>query len=191
MVVQQGFRQTIVFAKTSRYTKCKAAPNDWPTVPHSAAITVPVFKELPSLEIQEYESDEDLSDSNDEDFEIENDSVRKGFEQHEVDDLGLSKSAEQLLVSRLHEKNLLEKRAKVSYFRSRESAFVQYFRSDDGFVFCHNVHGLMEELGISAYNSTQWRLLIDSLKKSLKCVFLHNGYIFIWCSTNRPFSWRA
>lgn len=175
--------------KTSGYNKKNKCKIEYPSlpsairpVPHSAEIPVPVFKELPSLEIQEYESGEDRSDPYDEDFEIEHDSVRKGFDQHELNDLardlGLSKKASELLASRLHEKNLLENGAKVSYFRSRESAFLQYFRSDDGFVYCHNVHGLMEELGISAYNATEWRLFIDSSKRSLKCVLLHNGNVF-------------
>ncbi|GBO30867.1 hypothetical protein AVEN_218441-1 [Araneus ventricosus] len=78
--------------------------NTYTPVPHSAEIPVPVFKELPSLEIQEYESGEDRSDPNDEDFEIEDDSVRNGFEQHELNDLArdleLSKKASELLASR-------------------------------------------------------------------------------------------
>ncbi|GBL81793.1 hypothetical protein AVEN_93547-1 [Araneus ventricosus] len=36
----------------------------------------------------------------------------------------------------------------------------------------------MEELGISAYNATEWRLFIDRSKRSLKCVLLHNGNLF-------------
>ncbi|GBO18087.1 hypothetical protein AVEN_45742-1 [Araneus ventricosus] len=78
----------------------------------------------------------------------------------------------------MHEKNLLEKGALVSYFRSRESVFLQYFRSYDGFVYCHNVHSLMEKLGISAYNATEWRLFIDSSKRSLKRVLFYNGNLF-------------
>ncbi|GBN04250.1 hypothetical protein AVEN_269713-1 [Araneus ventricosus] len=120
---------------------------------------------------QGIESSEVRSSLNDEDFEIEDDSDRKGFEQHEFNDfardLGLSKKASELLASKLHEKNLLEKGSKVSYFRSGENAFLQYFRSDDGFVYCHNVYDLMEELRISAYNATEWRLFIDSSKWSL------------------------
>lgn len=61
-----------------------------------------------------------ISDSNDEDFGIEGDSVRKEFIQHELNDLtrdlGLFKKASELLASRLHEKNLLGKGAKLSYF---------------------------------------------------------------------------
>lgn len=45
-------------------------------------------------------------------------------------------------------------------------------------MYCHNVHGLMEELGIPSYNATEWRLFIDSSKRSLKCVLLHNGNLF-------------
>lgn len=150
-------------------------------MPHSAEIPVPVFQELPSLEIQEDASVEDRSDRSDEDFKGDDDTVRKGFNQHELNDLvrdlGLSKKASELLASRLHEKNLLEKGAKITYFRSRESAFLQFFRSADGFVYCHNIPGLMKELGISDYNSTEWRLFIDSSKRSLKCVLLHNGTV--------------
>ncbi|GBN52457.1 hypothetical protein AVEN_92687-1 [Araneus ventricosus] len=75
-------------------------------------------------------------------------------------------------------KSLLERGAMVSYFRSRESAFLQYFRSDDGFLYCHKVHGVLEELGISAYNPTEWRLFIDSSKRSLKCVLFYYGNLF-------------
>lgn len=175
--------------KTSGYNKknkCKiqypSLPSAIRPVPHSAEIPVPVFQALPSLEIQEYDSTEDRSDSDDEDFEVDNDSVRKGFNQHELNDLvrdlGLSKKASELLASRLQEKNLLEKGAKVTYFRSRESAFLQYFRSNDGFVYCQNVGGLMKELGIPDYNATEWRLFIDSSKRSLKCVLLHNGNLY-------------
>lgn len=90
-----------------------------------------VSKEFLSLEIKEYEFGEDQNDSNDEDFEIEDDSIHKGFEQHELNDLAWD--------MRLHEKSLFEKGSKVSYYWSRESAFLHYFWSDDGFVYCHNI----------------------------------------------------
>ncbi|GBN72116.1 hypothetical protein AVEN_106990-1 [Araneus ventricosus] len=77
----------------------------------------------------------------------------------------------------MHEKNLLEKGAMVSNFRSRESAFLQYFRSD-GFVYYHNVHSLMEELGILAFHANEWQLFNDSSKRSLKCVLFYNGNLF-------------
>lgn len=57
-----------------------------------------IFKELPTLvETQEYEYSENWSDTNDADFEMKDDSVRKGFDQHELNnftrDWGLSKKA--------------------------------------------------------------------------------------------------
>uniref|UniRef100_A0A6P7GL81 Uncharacterized protein LOC114333513 n=1 Tax=Diabrotica virgifera virgifera TaxID=50390 RepID=A0A6P7GL81_DIAVI len=149
--------------KTSGYNKKNKCKIEYPSllsairpVPYSGENPLPVFNEFPYLEEEEYGYGADESDSNDEDFEIEDDSVRKGFEQQELNDLvrdlELSKKASELLASRLNEKNLLEKGAKVSYFRTRERAFLQYFQSEGGFVFCHNVSGLMEELGISNYN---------------------------------------
>ena len=70
----------------------------------------------------------------------------------------------------MNEKNFLEQGLKVSYFRNRESTFLQYFRSDNGFVFCHNILGLLKELGLSIYNPNELRIFIDSSKRSLKCV---------------------
>ena len=73
---------------------------------------MPVFAQLPCLEDVVY--DEKLSDCNDANFEIEQDSVRKGFDQPDISDLerdlGLSRKASEILASRLNEKNLLAKK---------------------------------------------------------------------------------
>ena len=95
-----------------------------------------------------------------------------------VCDLGLSKQAAEVLASRLKEKNLLDSFAKVSYFRTRDENFVNFFSEVNLFVYCHDISGLLLQLGISVYNPTEWRLFIDSSKRSLKCVLLHNGNIF-------------
>ena len=63
--------------------------------------------------------DEELSDINDVDFEMEDDSVRKGFDQHELNDLARDLGLSELLASRLKEKNLLEKGAKYLWIGSR------------------------------------------------------------------------
>ena len=77
-----------------------------PVPPHSAEIPVPVFAQLPSPEDVGF--DEKLNDSNDAYFGIEQDSVRKGFDQQELSDvaryLGLSKKTSEILASRLNEK---------------------------------------------------------------------------------------
>ena len=49
---------------------------------------------------------------------------------------------------------------------------------EDDFVFCNNIPGLLAEMGLSKYNSDEWRLFIDSSKRSLKCVLLHKGNKF-------------
>ena len=49
---------------------------------------------------------------------------------------------------------------------------------EDDFVFCNNIPGLFAEMGLSKYNSDEWRLFIDSSKRSLKCVLLHKGNKF-------------
>ena len=44
--------------------------------------------------------------------------------------------------------------------------------------FVNNIPGLLAEMGLSKYNSDEWRLFIDSSKRSLKCVLLHKGNKF-------------
>lgn len=42
-------------------------------------------------------------------------------------------------------------------------------------VFCSDVNGLVDELKPNTYKNEEWRLFIDSSKRSLKAVLLHNG----------------
>jgi hypothetical protein len=41
-------------------------------------------------------------------------------------------------------------------------------------VYCTDVKGPIEAMGCT-YIAEEWRLFIDSLKRSLKCILLHNG----------------
>jgi len=104
------------------------------------------------------------------------------FDQKELNDLvrelGLSKEGAELLTSRLKEKNLLPKRTKTSYYRSRDESFRTYFSSDTDLVYCHDVKGLMDEIKKDAYKADEWRLFIDSSERSLKAVLLHNTNIY-------------
>ena len=43
--------------------------------------------------------------------------------------------------------------------------------------YCTNIQGLFQEIGI-AYSASDWRLFIDSSKRSLKVVLLHNGNVY-------------
>jgi len=48
------------------------------------------------------------------------------------------------------------------------------FRNEDDLVFCYDVDGMMNALGIK-HDPQEWRLLIDSSKLSLKVVLLLNA----------------
>jgi hypothetical protein len=60
--------------------------------------------------------------------------------------LDLQKTKAQLLGSRLQQWNLLEKDAKVSFYRKKQANFARYFSMDDDLVYCNDVCALMEEL---------------------------------------------
>jgi len=60
------------------------------------------------------------------------------------------------------------------FFSHLSSAVRAFFRNEDDLVFCYDVDGLMNTLGIK-HNPQEWRLFIDSSKLSPKAVLLHNG----------------
>ena len=76
--------------------------------------------------------------------------------------------------SRLQEWNLLQENVRVTSFRTRHEQFEDYFSKEDDLVFCSDVEGLLNALGIK-HDPQEWRLFIDSAKLSLKAVLLHNG----------------
>jgi hypothetical protein len=90
-----------------------------------------------------------------------------------VRDLELSKSKAKLLGSRLKRWNLLEKNVRMSSFRSHQQ-LEPFFRKEDVLVFCYDVDGLMNALGMK-HDPQEWRLFLDSSKLSLNSVLLHNG----------------
>ena len=49
------------------------------------------------------------------------------------------------------------------------------FKEEKQLIYCDNVPGLFGQLGISSYNPEEWRLFMNSSKRNLKCVLLHNG----------------
>ena len=91
-----------------------------------------------------------------------------------VRDLNLSKHASELLASRFQEKNLLQPGSSVTFYRNREKLFLNYFSLKSSLVYCHDIESLLLQLGITQYQRNEWRLFIDSSKRSLKCVLLHN-----------------
>lgn len=150
-------------------------------VPHSEELPVPVFSVLPQITLpstEENSSPED--DTNDQDFSVE--TLPQQFSQGELNDLvrdlNLPKYSAELLASRLKEKNVLEKGVPISFYRRRHEEFLSFFTKEDGLVYCRDVSGLFYKLGIKEYKPEEWRLFIDSCKRSLKCVLLHNGNLY-------------
>lgn len=104
----------------------------------------------------------------------------KPFTQGELNDLTrdlcLSKESAQLLGSRLRENNLLAPETTFYWYRNREQEFRIFFEKDNdsALIYCKNIKGLIEALGLK-YDPSEWRLFIDSSSKSLKAVLLFNG----------------
>ena len=101
------------------------------------------------------------------------------FDQRELNDLvrdlNLSKDQSELLASRLQERGMLRKEVNVTLYRTREKDLLNHFKEDDSFVYCPDSPELINNLSAGTYDSKDWRLFLDSSKKSLKCVLLHNG----------------
>ena len=91
-----------------------------------------------------------------------------------IHDLNLPKESAELLASRLKERNFLQAKTNATLYRNREANFLPYFKQYEEIVVCNDVELLLMELSIVHYEANSWRLFIDSSKRSLKCVLLHN-----------------
>ncbi|ESN97976.1 hypothetical protein HELRODRAFT_177647 [Helobdella robusta] len=56
--------------------------------------------------------------------------------------------------------------------------YLQFFSEVQDLVYCTDIAQLLHHLGVPQYKPEDWRLFIDSSKRSLKCVLLHNGNQF-------------
>ena len=137
-------------------------------IPNSDKVPVPTFTKLPDIDEDQLRSSTSLTNSDDDDEKqnIVHEAWNAGrvslYSQSELNDLirdlNFPKQSAEVLASRLQEKHLLKAVTSASFYRNRE-----------------DVEGLLLAMGLSAYRSNDWRLFIDSLKRSLKCVLLHNG----------------
>ena len=154
-------------------------------VPNCSEVLVPVFSSLPDsspddtvLETME-ERDNDCSNFSDS---MPDTPKAKPFTKGELNDLvrdlALSKEAAEILASRLSEHFVLDSEARITFFRKRDEILIHYFSEEENFVYCNNIKGLLLAMGLPHYNPYEWRLFIDSSKRSLKCVLLHNGNKF-------------
>ena len=90
-----------------------------------------------------------------------------------VRDLNLPKDKSQLLGSRLKERNLLAPKTTFSWHRHRETELVEFFSEGKDYIHCNNIYGLIEKLGLT-FDFKDWRLFLDSSKRSFKAVLLLN-----------------
>ena len=91
-----------------------------------------------------------------------------------IRDLTLSKQKAELLASRLQENSLLQKDVLVNHNRKRNTNLSTVFRVDGPLGYCYDITSLFEKLGEELIAS-EWRLFLDSSKRSLKTVLLPNG----------------
>lgn len=165
--------------KNKKHVQYPNLPSALRPVPHCEEIPIPT----PPETLQEVDTDSDQPDYHshedvcDEDFTGSSDKPIP-LSQTDLDDLvrdlNLSKESAELLGSRLKEKNLLAPDTTFSWYRHREKELVKFFIMESNLVYCHDVEGLVTHMGKS-YNSEEWRLFIDSSKRSLKAVLLFNG----------------
>ncbi|ESO04311.1 hypothetical protein HELRODRAFT_172670 [Helobdella robusta] len=126
-------------------------------VAHCDDIPVPVFHKLQDISDDESSSDEDQE--TEEEWPVVDDETPQLFSQQELNDLvrdlSLSKAS-----AELHQE------------------YLQFFSEVQDLVYCTDIAQLLHHLGVPQYKPEDWRLFIDSSKRSLKCVLLHNGNQF-------------
>ena len=70
---------------------------------------------------------------------------------------------------------MLQKETNVTFYRRREKGLLTFFETDNDHVYCCNMAELLAVMDVPQYDPNEWRLFIDSSKKSLKCMLFHNG----------------
>lgn len=143
-------------------------------VPHSDDLPIP----RPPLQLDDLsESESDAASDSDDEYKAA-ESEPKLLSQDDLDDLirdlDLPKASAEVLASRLQERNLLSPGTIVTRYRYREKEFHKFFTAEAGLVYCCDIPGLVSHMGLT-YSADEWRMFIDSSKRSLKAVLLYNG----------------
>ena len=174
----------------NRYKKWKREYPDLKSarrpVLHCESIPVPAFTSLPQLHDSDSEEPHALecsetSEGSCSEYEKSSSSSKQFTQQESNDsirDLDLSNQESELLASRLKEKSCLQPNAKITFYRNRETGILPFFSQDNDLVYCNNIIGLLLKMKIPNYRPEDWRLFIDSSKRSVKCVLLHSGNRF-------------
>ena len=148
-------------------------------MPHSADLPIPT----PPVNKQLLSSSDESSTDSDENVDDDTYEVCTSNEPHLVSqtglndlvkDLNLSKQQSELLASRLQQWNLVHPDVRISTFRKRNADLMKFFKYENELCSCTDVDGLLVALNLH-HDTSQWRLFIDSSKRSLKAALLHNG----------------
>ena len=168
--------------KKIKYSNLRSAMRP---VHHSDDLTVPtppVNKDLLSSSDEEMPSREDSAESiSYEDIESTYSGTSSNephwITQEDLNDLArdlyLSKQQSEILASRLKQWNLVQEDVRITSFRNRNKDLASFFDMENKLCYCTNIPGLFTSLGLP-HNPSDWRLFIDSSKRSLKGVLLHN-----------------
>ena len=89
-------------------------------------------------------------------------------------DLYLSKQQSDLLATRFKQWNLVQEDVRITSFRNRNKDLASFFDMENKLCYCTNIPPLFTSLGLP-HNPSDWRLFINSSKRSFKGVLLHNG----------------
>ena len=118
---------------------------------HSDSIAVPTFNsftqsfnETDTCTSGSIENDEYHPSSDQEKLPV---LIKGSFLNDLIRDLNFPKNAAELLGSRLHHNNLLAPGTKFLFYRRREEDLIPYFGTDDTFVFCLVIGGLLHARG--------------------------------------------
>ena len=88
-----------------------------------------------------------------------------------IRDLNLPKESAELLASHLKERNFLQAKTNVTFYRNREGNFLPYFKQYEEIVVCNDVELLLMELGIVHYevNSCAYSLTVPREVRNVCC----------------------
>lgn len=165
--------------KNKHHVKYPDVPSVTKPVSHSSNLPIP-DPDVSMARVLTSESESNATAESDSYMPQEEVHQPKPFTQAELNDLtrdlNLSKESAQLLGSRLRENALLAPTTTFSWYRNRESEFRKFFTFDEtkSLVYCNNIPGLVELLGVK-YDDIEWRLFIDSSSRSLKAALLNIG----------------
>ena len=158
----------------------KSFPSAIRPVAHSADIPIPEFKKWSDLSIDEHSDEEqhdykELADVDNDDKDFAGSSAPVLFDQQNLSDLirdlSLSKESSEVLASQLKNRNLLKHGTKITFYRTHDRESALLFDDQLNFVFCKDIPGVLMKLGVMECSPADWRLFVDSSKRSLNVFF--------------------